>query len=66
MVAVPAVGERFDPLWHEAVSREVDPRVEAPTVVEEYQRGYRLHDRLLRPARVRVAVPPEGEPAFDA
>jgi hypothetical protein len=39
--------------------------VEAPTVIDEMQRGYRLHDRLLRPAMVRVAVPHEqgGEPA---
>lgn len=56
---VPAAGERFDPAHHEAVSRLEDPDVETPTVVEELQRGYRLHDRLLRPARVVVAVPPE-------
>lgn len=55
--SVPAAGQRFDPAHHEAVSRLVDPEVEAPTVVEELQRGYRLHDRLLRPARVVVAVP---------
>jgi molecular chaperone GrpE len=55
--SVPAAGERFDPVHHEAVSRLVDPDVEAPTVVEELQRGYRLHERLLRPARVVVAVP---------
>lgn len=54
---VAAAGQRFDPAHHEAVSRLVDPDVEAPTVVEELQRGYRLHDRLLRPARVVVAVP---------
>jgi molecular chaperone GrpE len=57
--AVPAVGERFDPAVHEGVRRLEDPQVEGPTVVEELQRGYRLHDRLLRPARVVVAVPPE-------
>lgn len=57
--SVPASGERFDPAHHEAVSRLEDPDVEAPTVVEELQRGYRLHDRLLRPARVVVAVPPD-------
>lgn len=56
---VAAAGERFDPAVHEAVSRLEDPDVEAPTVVEELQRGYRLHERLLRPARVVVAVPPE-------
>jgi molecular chaperone GrpE len=58
-VPVPAVGSRFDPGWHEAVARKEDPAVDAPTVIEEYQRGYLLHERLLRPARVRVAVPTE-------
>lgn len=57
--SVPAAGELFDPAHHEAVSRLEDPDVDAPTVVEELQRGYRLHDRLLRPARVVVAVPPD-------
>lgn len=56
---VTALGQRFDPAHHEAVSRLEDPDVEVPTVVEELQRGYRLHERLLRPARVVVAVPPE-------
>ena len=56
---VPAVGEPFDPALHEAVSRQEDPDAEEPRVVEQFQRGYRLHERLLRPARVVVAVPPE-------
>ncbi|MFP3941734.1 MAG: nucleotide exchange factor GrpE [Thermoanaerobaculia bacterium] len=53
-------GEVFDPAVHEAVSRRESEEVSEPVVDEEYQRGYRLHDRLLRPARVVVAVPPEG------
>lgn len=57
---VEAVGERFDPAVHEAVSRREDPDAEDGTVVAQLQRGYRLHDRLLRPARVIVAVPPES------
>ena len=59
-------GETFDPQVHEAVLREESADVEVPTVVGEMQRGYRLHERLLRPALVRVAVPiepGEGEPA---
>lgn len=65
VTAVAAVGQRFDPRVHEAVSRVESPAVEAPTVIDEMQRGYRLHDRLLRPAMVRVAVPHEqgGESA---
>jgi len=53
---VPARGETFDPAVHEAVSRQEDPTVERPTVAEELQRGYMIHDRLLRPAMVKVAV----------
>jgi molecular chaperone GrpE len=65
VTAVASVGQRFDPRVHEAVSRVESPGVEAPTVIDEMQRGYRLHDRVLRPAMVRVAVPIEqgGEPA---
>lgn len=55
--AVETVGKPFDPALHEAVSRRDDPDVEEPTVVGEMQRGYRLHDRLIRPAMVVVAVP---------
>jgi molecular chaperone GrpE len=57
---VPAAGEAFDPAVHEAVSREEDPAVQAPTVTAELRRGYVMHDRLLRPAMVKVAVPAEG------
>ena len=57
---VTAVGQPFDPAIHEAVSREESPDVEAPTVTEALMRGYFLHDRLLRPAMVKVAVPPEA------
>ncbi|MEM9292064.1 MAG: nucleotide exchange factor GrpE [Acidobacteriota bacterium] len=61
---VAAVGERFDPNIHEAMMREESDEVEEPTVVEEFQRGYRLHERLVRPAMVKVALPlpraPEG------
>lgn len=55
--AVGAVGEAFDPQIHEAVASQPDDDVEVPTVVSEMQRGYLLHDRLLRPAMVSVAMP---------
>lgn len=54
---VEAVGKAFDPAVHEAVMREESAEVSAPTVVAEFQKGYLLYDRLLRPALVRVAVP---------
>lgn len=59
--AIESVGQPFDPVLHEAVSRRDDPAVDVPTVVEEMQRGYRLHDRLVRPAMVLVAVPVEAD-----
>lgn len=47
---------RFDPNIHEAVVREENPSVPSHTVVQVLQKGYFLHDRLLRPAMVKVAV----------
>jgi molecular chaperone GrpE len=60
VLEIQALGQGFDPAIHEAVSRQEDSGVKVPTVMEELQRGYLLHDRLLRPTMVRVAVPPEG------
>jgi molecular chaperone GrpE len=57
---VAALGERFDPAQHEAVSKHEDASVSVPTVVVELRRGYFLHDRLLRPAMVRVALPDDS------
>lgn len=54
---VEALGQEFDPVLHEAVSRVEDPEVEHATVIEEFQPGYVVHERLLRPSIVRVAVP---------
>jgi molecular chaperone GrpE len=57
---VSALGQPFDPAVHEAVVREEDPTVQAPTVTGEMRRGYFIHDRLLRPAMVKVSVPVEA------
>jgi molecular chaperone GrpE len=57
------VGEPFDPQRHDAVARTERADVEAPTIVGEVQRGYLYHDRVLRPARVVVAVPGPGDDA---
>jgi molecular chaperone GrpE len=61
VTAVEAVGRPFDPAEHEAVTREEDPAVSSPLVTAELQRGYKMHDRLLRPAMVRVSVPAEPD-----
>ena len=57
---IEASGEPFDPTVHEAVAQQEDGSVPANTVVQVYQPGYRLLDRLLRPARVVVSRPPGG------
>lgn len=58
---VDAVGERFDPSLHEAIAQVVDPAREPNLVVEQLEPGYRLHERLLRPARVTVSAKPPVE-----
>lgn len=62
---IEALNQPFDPTLHEAVQREEDPTVKTPTVVGELRRGYMLHDRLLRPTMVKVAVPSETKPAVE-
>ena len=57
VVEVPALGLPFDPNVHEAVVREETESVAPGTVLEVLQKGYLLNDRLLRPARVKVAAP---------
>ncbi len=53
---IPAVGERFDPHIHEAVVTEPSDEHEPDTVIAELARGYRIGDRLLRPAMVKVSA----------
>ena len=48
-------GERFDPALHEALSTAAADEAESGVVVEVLQKGYRLGDQLIRPARVVVA-----------
>jgi molecular chaperone GrpE len=51
-----AVGERFDPHIHEAVVTETTDEVEPDTVIQEIRAGYRMGDKLIRPALVKVAT----------
>ena len=53
--AVDPKGEKFDPMVHEALSAVPAEGVESGTVVEVMQKGYRLGDQLIRPARVVVS-----------
>jgi molecular chaperone GrpE len=53
---IPAVGETFDPHVHEAVVTEPTDEYEPDTVIQEIVAGYRLGDKLIRPALVKVAT----------
>jgi molecular chaperone GrpE len=61
VTAIEAVGQPFDPNLHEAVVHE--PTADYPDnhVIGEVQRGYRLHDRIIRPSLVRVANNPKEQ-----
>ena len=54
-------GEAYDPFLHEAIMSEESSEVEEDTVKQLYQAGYRLHDRVLRPAKVVVVKPAANE-----
>jgi molecular chaperone GrpE len=57
----PAAGERFDPHLHQAMAA-VPSEAEPNSVVAVMQKGYRLHERVVRPALVTVAKPVEKAP----
>lgn len=52
---IDALGQPFDPALHNAVMREDAEDVDTETVTEVFQKGYKLGDRVLRPAMVKVA-----------
>ena len=54
--AIPTVGEQFDPNVHEAVMSVTTDEAPDHTVVEEFERGYTHKDKVIRPAKVKVAV----------
>ena len=58
---IEAAGEKFDPAYHMAVGQEDRDDVEENTVVNQFQKGYMLHDRLIRPAMVTVAKPGQNK-----
>ena len=56
---IEAIGQAFDPNLHEAVAHEETTEHADNEVIGEVQRGYRLHDRVIRPSLVRVANNPK-------
>lgn len=51
---IEAVGQKFDPHLHQAVMQVEESSFEPNTVIEEFQRGYKLKDRVIRPSMVKV------------
>ena len=55
--AIESVGQEFDPSLHEACMMAVDGSLDKETVLEEFQKGYTLHGRVIRPAKVKIGKP---------
>jgi molecular chaperone GrpE len=63
VVPVETIGRPFDPATHQAVTSVASDSIPKQHVVDEFQRGYLLHDRILRPAMVSVSSgPADGAP----
>ncbi len=58
-----AVGETFDPMWHDAVAYENNEEVAEGVIIKQWNCGYKMGDRLLRPARVIVSSGKAEAPA---
>ncbi|CAK9254538.1 unnamed protein product [Sphagnum jensenii] len=58
VVAVDTVGKEFDPKVHEAIMQEESTVYPEGIVIEEFQRGFKIGDKLLRPALVKVSAGP--------
>jgi molecular chaperone GrpE len=56
--AIPALGQPFDPHQHEAIMQQPDASHPEGTVVGELSKGYKIHDRVLRPSKVAVSIKP--------
>jgi len=59
---IEALGDKFDPAMHQAMTQQSDPEKEENTVLEEFQKGYRLNGRVIRPSKVIVNKLPEKQP----
>ncbi len=54
---LPGKGEPFNPMYHNAIAKIVDPSLKDETVVDEFMAGYKISERVLRTAMVRVGAP---------
>ena len=51
---IKSVGEKFNPIFHEAVEEVEDKEKESGIIIEEVQKGYKMGEKILRPAKVKV------------
>ena len=58
---IEALGESFDPAMHQAMTQQTDPDKQENIVLEEFQKGYRLNGRVIRPSKVIVNKLPAEE-----
>ncbi|PRX37181.1 molecular chaperone GrpE [Meinhardsimonia xiamenensis] len=58
---VPEIGEKFDPNAHQAMFEAPVPQTKAGDIIEVMQHGFKMHDRLLRPAQVGVSSTPKDQ-----
>lgn len=56
-----ALGEKFDPALHQAMTQREQAGKKAGVVLEEFQKGYKLNSRVIRPSKVVVSKPPAAE-----
>ena len=54
---IDSVGQEFDPSLHEACMMTIDESLDKETVLEEFQKGYTLHGRVVRPSKVKIGKP---------
>ena len=66
LVRFDSEGEEFDPQRHEAMMTEPVPGHDHSVVLQDFQKGYLLNDRVLRPAKVKVSMPAPGGDGSDA
>ncbi len=58
---IKALGENFDPYKHEAIEQIIEEDCEDGAIVEEYQKGYTLHSKVIRPSKVKVVKSKSGK-----
>ena len=58
ILSIPSVGQPFDPNRHEALQQVPTAEYPPMTVIQEYEKGYQLHDRVVRPSKVIVSSAP--------